>query len=235
MKKNLISGCLMLLCSIGMAQIPVEQGAGKMPVTKTDKVSYAIGMNFARQFKSQNIEINPEALYEAVKAIVSGNTPAMTEEQMASTLRDFETEMQEKMQGEMKKAASDNIQKGKNWLAENKKRKGVVELPSGLQYEVIKQGTGKSPGAESQVTTHYVGTLIDGTKFDSSVDRGEPATFPVNGVIKGWTEALQLMKPGAKWKLFIPSSLAYGDAGSPPSIGPGETLIFEVELISVKN
>lgn len=237
MKKILICACFVWIVAPGFAQNSKnkEKGAAKVPVTKTDKISYAIGMNFARQFKSQNIEINPEALYDAIKAIVSGATPAMTEDQMSSTLQDFEKEMQEKMKGEMKKAAEDNIQKGKNWLAENKKRQGVVELPSGLQYEVIREGSGLSPGPESQVTTHYVGTLLDGTKFDSSVDRGEPATFPVNGVIKGWTEALQLMKPGSKWKLFIPSSLAYGDAGSPPTIGPGETLIFEVELISIKN
>ena len=212
---------------------PVAAQAG--PESKVDKLSYAIGVNFARQFKSQNIEINPDMLHSAVKAIMTGQTALMTDEQVMTTLQDFEKEMQDKMKGEMKKAAQENINKGKAWLAENKKRQGVVELPSGLQYEVIKDGSGESPKATSTVTTHYAGTLVDGTEFDSSIKRGEPATFAVNGVIKGWTEALQLMKPGAKWKLYVPSDLAYGDAGSPPTIGPGETLIFEVELISVKN
>ena len=205
------------------------------PESKVDKLSYAIGVNFAKQFQSQKIEINPDVLYSAIKTVVSGGTPAMTEEQVMNTLQEFEKEMQDKMKGEMKKAAQDNINKGKSWLAENKKRKGVVELPSGLQYEIVKDGTGENPKINSRVTTHYAGTLIDGTEFDSSIKRGEPATFPVNGVIKGWTEALQLMKPGSKWKLYIPSELAYGDAGSPPTIGPGETLIFEVELISIQN
>lgn len=221
--------------SVKKAEVAAAQSKSGAPETKVDKLSYAIGLNFAKQFKSQNIEINPEKLYEAVKTVFSGGNPQMTEDQVISTLQEFEREMQEKMKGDMKKAAQDNIEKGKSWLAQNKKRAGVVELPSGLQYEVITPGSGESPKASSKVTTHYSGTLIDGTEFDSSIKRGEPATFPVNGVIKGWTEALQLMKPGAKWKLYIPSDLAYGDAGSPPSIGPGETLIFEVELISVQN
>lgn len=205
----------------------------KTPESKVDKLSYAIGINFAKQFQSQNIEINPDMMFQAIKAVYSGGTPMMNEQQVMETLQNFEKEMQEKMQGESKKAAQGNKEKGKAWLAENKKRPGVVELPSGLQYEVIKEGTGESPKATSTVTTHYTGTLIDGTVFDSSVERGQPAQFPVNGVIKGWTEALQLMKPGSKLKLYIPSDLAYGDGGSPPKIGPGETLIFEVELISV--
>jgi FKBP-type peptidyl-prolyl cis-trans isomerase FklB len=150
-----------------------------------------------------------------------------------TTLKDFENEMKEKMQSEMQNSSAPNKMAGKKFLEENKKKPGVTELPSGLQYEVIKEGNGASPTASSTVTTHYTGTLIDGTVFDSSVERGQPAQFPVNGVIKGWTEALQLMKPGAKWKLYIPSDLAYGDGGSPPKIQPGATLIFEVELISV--
>jgi FKBP-type peptidyl-prolyl cis-trans isomerase FklB len=203
------------------------------PVSKLDRLSYAIGLNFGKQFKSQNIDINPAMLYEALKTVYGGTPAAMTDEEVMDTLQSFEKEMQEKMQGDAKKAAEGNKEKGRAWLAENKKKAGVVELTSGLQYEVIKEGTGESPKATSTVTTHYTGTLIDGTVFDSSVERGQPAQFPVNGVIKGWTEALQLMKPGSKYKLYIPSDLAYGDGGSPPKIGPGETLIFEVELISV--
>jgi FKBP-type peptidyl-prolyl cis-trans isomerase FklB len=203
------------------------------PVSKLDRLSYAIGLNFGKQFKSQNIDINPAMLYEALKTVYGGTPAAMTDEEVMNTLQSFEKEMQEKMQGDAKKAAEGNKEKGRAWLAENKKKAGVVELTSGLQYEVIKEGTGESPKATSTVTTHYTGTLIDGTVFDSSVERGQPAQFPVNGVIKGWTEALQLMKPGSKYKLYIPSDLAYGDGGSPPKIGPGETLIFEVELISV--
>lgn len=149
------------------------------------------------------------------------------------TLQNFEKEMQEKMKGESSKAAQANKDAGMAFLAENKKKAGVVELPSGMQYEILKDGTGESPKATDKVTTHYTGTLMDGTVFDSSIERGQPAQFPVNGVIRGWTEALQLMKPGSKWKLYIPSDLAYGDGGSPPKIGPGALLIFEVELISV--
>jgi FKBP-type peptidyl-prolyl cis-trans isomerase FklB len=207
----------------------------KAPESKVEKLSYSIGLNFARQFKSQNIEINPDFLYEAIKTVMSDGIPAMTDEQAMNTLQEFEKEMQDRMKSDMKNKAKDNIEKCRAWLAENKKRPGVTELPSGLQYEIITPGTGESPKADSKVTTHYVGTLIDGTEFDSSVKRGQPATFALNSVIKGWTEALQLMKTGAKWKLFIPSDLAYGDAGSPPNIGPGETLIFEIELISVQN
>jgi len=205
----------------------------KPPVSKEDKLSYAIGVNFAKQFQSKNIAINPEMLFQAIKSIYSNLPVLMSDEEVMATLQNFEKEMQSKMQDEMKEGSKEKKEKGKAWLAENKKRPNVVELPSGLQYEIIKDGNGDSPLATSTVTTHYTGTLIDGTTFDSSVERGQPAQFPVNGVIRGWTEALQLMKPGSKWKLFIPSDLAYGDAGSPPKIRPGEALIFEVELISV--
>jgi FKBP-type peptidyl-prolyl cis-trans isomerase FklB len=203
--------------------------------TKVDSISYAIGMTFAKDFKEKQIETNPYAIFQAMKAISEGNVTAMSENDAMNTLQRFQMEMQEKMRGEMKKEAEKNLLKGKVWLASNKTKKGVVELPSGLQYEIIKDGTGEKPKITSQVTTHYVGTLLDGSEFDSSIKRGEPATFPVSGVIKGWTEALQLMPVGSKWRLFIPADLAYGDAGSPPAIGPGETLIFEVELLSVQN
>ncbi|MFM2190432.1 MAG: hypothetical protein RL491_818, partial [Bacteroidota bacterium] len=142
--------------------------------------------------------------------------------------------LQQKKQEESGKKLKENKDKGTAFLSENGKKSGVKTLPSGLQYSIIKEGKGPKPKETDMVKTHYHGTLIDGTVFDSSVERKEPATFPVNGVIKGWVEALQLMPVGSKWKLFIPSDLAYGDAGSPPTIGPGETLVFEVELLSIE-
>ena len=229
-------------CSQVFAQKPASKKQAKKttvskpstkPESKRDKLSYSIGFNIAKQFKSQKIDINPDIFADAVKSVYAGLPTALSEEEVMATLQSFEKEMQEKMQGEAKAASGPNKEAGKAFLANNKKNPAVVELPSGLQYEILKDGTGEVPKATSTVTTHYAGTLIDGTTFDSSVERGQPAQFPVNGVIKGWTEALQLMKPGSKWKLFIPSDLAYGDAGSPPKIGPGATLIFEVELISI--
>jgi FKBP-type peptidyl-prolyl cis-trans isomerase FklB len=146
----------------------------------------------------------------------------------------FKEEMTKKQEEAMKKAAEKNKKDGAAFLAENKKKEGVVTLPSGLQYKIITQGTGNTPKATDTVTVNYRGSLVDGTEFDSSYKRGQPATFPVNGVIKGWTEALQLMKEGAKWQLFIPSDLAYGEKGAGNVIGPNATLIFDVELISAK-
>ena len=226
------------LCNLSFAQKKVMKKPAKTvapfkPESKKDKLSYSIGFNIAKQFKSQQIDINPDVFALAIKTVYAGLPASMTEEEVMGTLKSFEKEMQEKMQGDAKTASGPNKEAGSAFLANNKKNPAVVELPSGLQYEILKDGTGESPSASSTVTTHYAGTLIDGTVFDSSVERGQPAQFPVNGVIKGWTEALQLMKPGSKWKLFIPSDLAYGDGGSPPKIGPGATLIFEVELISI--
>ncbi len=203
------------------------------PTTKKDRLTYAIASNIARQFTNQKIEINPDLFVKSFADIYNGGKPLMSDEEIMTTLQKFEEEMRNKMQSDAKSSAEPNKMAGRKFLEENKKKPGVVELPSRLQYEIIKDGTGESPKATSTVTTHYTGTLIDGTVFDSSVERGQPAQFPVNGVIKGWTEALQLMKPGSKWRLYIPSDLAYGDGGSPPKIQPGATLIFEVELISV--
>ncbi len=211
-------------------------------LSKTEKFSYAVGFNIATGMKTQKIEVNPDILASAMKAVLNGTPGLMGEAEVMETLKAFEAEMQEKMQAEQgaaggaggnKEAAEQNKAIGAAFLAENGKKVGVVALPSGLQYEIMKAGTGEKPASTNKVTTHYHGTLLDGTVFDSSVDRGQPASFPVNGVIKGWVEALQLMPVGSKWKLYIPSDLAYGDFGSPPKIQPGATLVFEVELISI--
>jgi len=158
----------------------------------------------------------------------------MTEEEIRESLSALQKELMEKQAEKTKLMGEKNKKEGEAFLAENKKKEGVVTLPSGLQYKVIKEGTGKQPSADATVETNYRGTLIDGTEFDSSYKRGQAATFPVNGVIAGWTEALQLMKEGAKWQLFVPANLAYGERGAGNVIGPNATLIFEVELISVK-
>jgi len=157
----------------------------------------------------------------------------MTEQEIQETLKTFQQEMAAKQAEKTKQLAEINKKEGEAFLAENKKKEGVKTLPSGLQYKILTEGSGKTPKETDTVTTHYRGTLIDGTEFDSSFKRGQPASFTVNGVIKGWTEALQLMKEGSKWQLFIPSDLAYGDRGAGGQIGPHATLIFEVELISI--
>ncbi|MBM4348850.1 MAG: FKBP-type peptidyl-prolyl cis-trans isomerase [Deltaproteobacteria bacterium] len=208
-----------------------EKGA---PKNQKDKVSYIIGMDIGTNLKKQSIEINPEILLRGIRDGLSGNKPLMTDQEMKDTIASFQKEMQAKQEEVNKKMGEKNKKEGEVFLAENKKKEGVVTLASSLQYKVIKKGSGKKPKSTDTVTTHYKGTLIDGTEFDSSYKRGQPVSFPVNGVIAGWTEALQLMEEGAKWQLFIPSPLAYGERGAGPQIGPNATLIFEVELISVQ-
>jgi len=208
-----------------------EKGA---PKNQKEKVSYIIGMDIGTNLKKQSVDINPEILFKGIKDGLSGNKPLMTDQEMKDTIAAFQREMQAKQEEVNKKMGDKNKKEGETFLAENKKKEGVVTLTSGLQYKVIKKGSGKKPKPTDTVTTHYKGTLIDGTEFDSSYKRGQPVSFPVNGVIAGWTEALQLMEEGAKWQLFIPSPLAYGERGAGPQIGPHATLIFEVELISVQ-
>ena len=192
-----------------------------------DKLSYAIGLNIANNLKSSGFaNLSVEDFAEAVKTVYNGESAKMTDTEARTVIQDyFEKAEKEKL--------TKNLEEGNKFLAENGKRKGVVTLPSGLQYEIITEGTGKKPSATDTVSCHYHGTLIDGTVFDSSVMRNQPAEFPVNGVIKGWVEALQLMSEGAKWKLFIPANLAYGERGAGQSIEPNSTLIFEVELLKV--
>lgn len=210
--------------------------AGKAPELKTekDKVSYILGHQIGSNFKRGGVEVNIDVFKAAIEEALAGKNSSLSQEETQKIMTAFQTSMQSKMEAKNKEQGDKNTKEGKAFLADNGKKPGVKTLPSGLQYKVLKDGSGESPKATDTVKTHYKGTLINGTEFDSSYKRGEPAEFPVGGVIKGWTEALQLMKPGAKWQLFVPSELAYGAAGAGPDIGPNSTLIFEVELLSVK-
>ncbi len=199
-----------------------------------DKISSSIGLNIGKSMKQEGLDINPDALAAAMKDVFAGAKPQLTEEQVQQVMQDFQKQMMAKQMAAREEGLGKNKAEGEKFLTNNKKKEGVKTTASGLQYKVIKDGTGKTPKATDTVKTHYRGTLINGTEFDSSYKRGEPAEFPVNGVIKGWTEALQLMKEGAKWQLFIPSDLAYGERGAGKDIGPNSTLIFDIELLSVK-
>jgi len=203
------------------------------PTNKKDKVSYSIGMDIGTSLKRQGLDLNPDELAAGLKDSLSGGKTKMTSDEVKQVLTDLQQELQAKAKEHAEQMSEKNKKDGEAFLAENKKKSGVKTLPSGLQYKVITEGKGASPKETDTVTTNYKGTLIDGTEFDSSYKRGEPATFPVNGVIKGWTEALQLMKVGSKWQLFIPPDLAYGPRGAGQVIGPNATLVFEVELVSI--
>jgi len=207
--------------------------------TAKQKRSYAIGADIGKkvggQLKSQNVELDPAMVARGMRDAISGAKSAMTDEEIRATLTELRTQLQQKQAAVAKEAGAKNKQEGDAFLAANKGKEGVITLPSGLQYRILKAGDGKKPQATDTVQCNYRGTLIDGTEFDSSAKHGgAPATFPVNGVIKGWTEALQLMPVGSKWQLVIPADLAYGDRGAGGSIGPGSTLVFEVELVSIQ-
>jgi FKBP-type peptidyl-prolyl cis-trans isomerase len=215
----------------------VSSSATQQPLkltTQKEKLSYAIGMNIGQSMKKDALDIDPAILTRALKDALAGSKPQMTEEEARAVITTFRNEMIAKKQAEEKKISDANKQAGEQFLATNKTREGVVTLPSGLQYKIIKQGDGPKPTATDTVETNYRGTLINGTEFDSSYKRGEPVTFPVNQVIKGWTEALQLMPVGSKWQLFIPADLAYGPRSPSPEIGPNSALIFDIELLSIK-
>ncbi len=197
------------------------------------RASYSIGADIGSNFKKQEIDIDPKALAAGLADALAGK-PALTEAEMRETLENLRKDLMAKAETKQKAAGDKNAKEGEAFLAANAKKDGVKTLPSGLQYKVIKSGTGNSPKATDRVKVHYHGTLIDGTVFDSSVERGQPATFGVNQVIPGWTEALQLMKEGDKWQVYIPSKLAYGERGAGGKIGPNSTLIFDVELLSIE-
>ncbi len=214
--------------------------------TQKDKTSYAVGMNVGKglgaNLRQGSVDVDQAILLRGLKDALAGGKTLLTDDEAKAVLTQLQTEMrarqQEKMkveQEKMKAVAENNKKEGDEFLAANKVKDGVVLLPSGLQYKVLTEGTGPKPAATDTVTCNYKGTLTDGTEFDSSYKRGQPLSIQVNGVIKGWTEALQLMPVGSKWQLFIPSDLGYGDRGSGPVIGPGATLIFEVELLSIQD
>ena len=228
MKNSCIFLAVLVLTSTGLAQGTTELKS------ENDKVSYSIGLDIGSTFKKQKMDINLEILTAGMKDGVSGKTPLLNEAQVKETMAAFSKSMMEKQAADAKEASAKNAAAGEKFLAENKTKEGVKTTASGLQYKVMKEGTGASPKETDMVVVNYKGTLINGTEFDSSYKRNEPATFPVNRVIKGWTEALLLMKPGAKYQIFVPASLGYGERGAGQDIGPNETLIFDVELLSVK-
>lgn len=223
-----------LLLSLVLPTACLQAQTDSPPLTsQKDKVSYAIGYNIGMNLKNQQYDVDPSIIARGIKDLLSGTEPAMTETEARQALQEYQQALFQKRQEEMAAAAAKNKEEGQAWLAENATKEGVVTLESGLQYKVLASGDGESAGPNDTVKVNYRGTLIDGTVFDSSYDRGQPAQFRVTGVIKGWTEALQLMKQGDKWQLFIPSDLAYGDRPQGDKIKPGSTLIFEVELLEV--
>jgi len=200
-----------------------------------DKLSYALGLGIGRQLSQMGAaDLNIDDFAQAVKDMIDGKEPQVATAEAQQIVEDFFRKQEERQRAEAAEKYKGAKSEGEKYLSENAKKEGVVTLPSGLQYQVLKEGNGKSPKATDKVVCHYEGMLIDGTMFDSSVQRGEPATFPLNGVIAGWTEGLQLMKEGAKYRFFIPYQLGYGERGAGASIPPFATLVFDVELIEVK-
>jgi FKBP-type peptidyl-prolyl cis-trans isomerase FklB len=202
--------------------------------TQKDKESYAIGMSFGSSLRKQSVEVETDILIRGMKDSLAGGKTLLTDDEQKAVLTTLQADIRKKQEEKMAQAGEGNIREGQEFLAANKSKGGIVTLPSGLQYKILQAGTGPKPTTTDSVVCNYRGTLINGTEFDSSYKRGQPATFPVSGVIKGWTEALQLMPVGSKWQLFVPADLAYGARGAGPGIGPNSTLIFEVELISIQ-
>jgi FKBP-type peptidyl-prolyl cis-trans isomerase FklB len=213
-----------------------KSGANPLPTDK-DKTSYALGSNIGRQLSQQHLTpdmVDTASLARGLRDAILGNKPLLTDDQIHALLAQLQSAMNTKAQAANQAIGEENLKKGEEFLAANKAKEGVVTTPSGLQYKVLTKGTGPKPAASDTVVCDYRGTLIDGKEFDSSYKRGQSATFPVSGVIKGWTEALQMMPVGSKWELYIPPELAYGGRGAGPDIGPNSTLIFQVELHSIK-
>jgi len=213
---------------LGIAFLVFQPNAQETAALKTPKakLSYAMGMDLGKSLRSRSIDIDPAVFTQGLKDALSGGKTLLTEAEVRTTIASLQTEMRNNL-------IAKNKQEGEAFLAQNKTKQGIVTLPSGLQYKVLKEGAGKTPTIDDTVVCQYRGTLLDGTEFDSSYARGKPAEFPVKALIKGWAEALQLMPVGSKWQLFIPAELAYADRGMGP-IGPDAVLIFEVELLGIE-
>lgn len=224
-----------MLTAAETAAIPAatSQPGGDAFKNEMERVSYSIGMSIATNMKQQDVNIDVDMMAKAMKDVFTGGKMLLTEQEAQQVMMAFSQKMREEQKKKQEEQGVKNKAEGEKYLAENKDKEGVKTTASGLQYKVLKSGSGATPKAEDRVKVHYKGTLIDGTKFDSSYDRGQPAEFSVNGVIKGWTEALLLMKAGDKWELTIPSDLAYGPRGNMRTIPPNAVLVFEVELIEV--
>ncbi len=224
---------LSMLATPALAQNPGQQAAPAQgdDAKNTSEASYAIGLSIGNNLKEQELDLDAQQLVQGLMDALKGAEPKLSEEQLRGAMQQFQQRQIAKMKARQDAAQAESAK----FLVENAKKPGVKTTESGLQYKVLKSGDGPSPKAEDTVTVHYRGTLTDGTEFDSSYKRGQPATFPVNGVIAGWTEALQLMQVGDRWQLVIPSELAYGERGTPGGpIGPNATLVFEVELLGIK-
>ena len=209
-----------------------EEKPAQEPVkleNETQKISYTIGVQTGQGLKAGGIEIDVDTFVRGIQDVLAGREPVLSPEEMRQVMMD----LQQRMMAKMQEQSAKNLADGEAFLEENKNKPGVKVLPSGLQYKVLKEGAGRSPNATDTVKAHYRGTLLDGTEFDSSYKRNEPTEFAVNRLIPGWTEALQLMKEGAKWELYIPAKLAYGQRGAPPRIPPNSALVFEMELLEI--
>lgn len=238
----LLTGTAVLAQQDAMSDAPAKADAAVQTMldNPTSKASYAIGVQLGREFSKSGLELDPDAFAQAIKDVNAGGDMLLSDEEMQGAIQELQAKLMQQQQEDMAKKeaergklAAQGLEEANAFLETNRTEEGVKETESGLQYEVIEEGSGESPGATDSVRVHYHGTLIDGTVFDSSVDRGEPIVFPVNRVIEGWQEALQMMKEGAKYRLYIPPGLAYGEMGSPPAIKPNSLLIFDVELLEV--
>ena len=234
----------LLLLGSALAQAPAatpqpspKAGSQEASTLKTqkEKVSYALGMSVGANLHKQSVDVDPGLIMQGLQDGLAGGKTQLSEEEARAALMELQSDLRRKQQEKIQQAGEANRKEGSAFLAANKEKEGVVTLPSGLQYKILSAGTGPKPTTSDSVVCNYRGTLVDGKEFDSSYKRGQPATFPVSGVIRGWTEALQLMPVGSKWQLFVPSELAYGERGQGADIGPYAVLIFDVELLSIQS